>query len=71
MNNLNENRPGYKGTKIGWIPEDWRLKPLGVLGTFSGYGFGAAKMQRALRALPNFCCQRFYVGHAFPPKKSV
>ncbi|MGR3303247.1 MAG: restriction endonuclease subunit S [Candidatus Scalindua sp.] len=23
MNKLNENRPGYKKTKVGWIPENW------------------------------------------------
>ncbi len=23
MSNLNENRPGYKKTKVGWIPEEW------------------------------------------------
>lgn len=22
----NENRPGYKKTKVGWIPEEWRVK---------------------------------------------
>jgi len=25
----NENRPGYKKTKIGWIPEEWGCVPLG------------------------------------------
>ncbi len=23
----NENRPGYKKTKVGWIPEDWKCVP--------------------------------------------
>ena len=23
MNKLNENRPGYKKTKVGWIPKEW------------------------------------------------
>mgnify|MGYP006288203631 CR=1 FL=1 len=25
----NENRPGYKKTKVGWIPEDWKYVSLG------------------------------------------
>ena len=25
MTNKNKNRPGYKETKIGWIPEDWEI----------------------------------------------
>lgn len=25
MSKINENRPGYKETKIGWIPEDWEV----------------------------------------------
>jgi len=28
MSDRNENRPGYKKTKIGWIPEEWEFKPL-------------------------------------------
>ena len=23
MKDRNENRPGYKKTKVGWIPEEW------------------------------------------------
>ena len=32
MTNTNENRPGYKNTKIGWLPEDWdviKIKKIG------------------------------------------
>lgn len=29
MSTINENRPGYKKTKVGWIPEDWELTKLG------------------------------------------
>jgi len=25
----NEKRPGYKKTKVGWIPDDWKCVPLG------------------------------------------
>ncbi len=28
MSKRNENRPGYKETKVGWIPEDWRVARL-------------------------------------------
>ncbi|MBW1958766.1 MAG: hypothetical protein JRF31_13360 [Deltaproteobacteria bacterium] len=28
MKDRNENRPGYKKTKVGWIPEEWSLAKL-------------------------------------------
>jgi type I restriction enzyme, S subunit len=28
LKNRNENRPGYKKTKVGWIPEQWRCLSL-------------------------------------------
>lgn len=28
MKNLNKNRKGYKHTSVGWIPEDWNVKPI-------------------------------------------
>ena len=28
MKDRNENRPGYKKTKVGWIPEEWDFVPL-------------------------------------------
>ena len=28
MNKRNENRPGYRETKVGWIPEDWKSEHL-------------------------------------------
>ncbi len=39
-----ETREGYKKTKIGWIPEDWDVKPLGSLGEFLK-GKGIAKKE--------------------------
>ena len=27
MEDRNEKRPGYKRTKVGWIPKDWRCVP--------------------------------------------
>jgi len=32
MNDRNENRLGYKETKVGWIPEDWEAVKLGTIG---------------------------------------
>lgn len=29
MKDLNKNKKGYKHTPVGWIPEDWEVKPLG------------------------------------------
>ncbi len=34
MSKHNENRPGYKNTYLGWIPEGWPLKALGSIGEF-------------------------------------
>ena len=31
MNDPNANRPGYKETKVGWIPEEWKTAPLATL----------------------------------------
>lgn len=28
----NESRPGYKHTKLGWIPQEWKVKQLGDVG---------------------------------------
>ena len=29
MNNKNQNKPGYKHTPFGWIPEEWEVKEFG------------------------------------------
>ena len=40
MSERNENRPGYKKTKVGWIPVEWGVKLVGQLCSFtSGNGF--------------------------------
>lgn len=39
-----EVRSGYKQTEVGVIPDDWALKPLGELFTFSG-GYTASRAQ--------------------------
>ena len=37
-----EVRPGFKNTRLGWIPEDWELKPLGEILEFKN-GVNAGK----------------------------
>ena len=34
MKDPNENRKGYKKTKVGWIPKDWKTAQIGSLSTF-------------------------------------
>jgi type I restriction enzyme S subunit len=36
MNKLNEKRPGYKKTRVGWIPEAWECARFGDIATFLG-----------------------------------
>lgn len=31
MGKRNENRLGYKKTKLGWIPDEWQLRTIGEL----------------------------------------
>ncbi len=31
-NTITENKPGYNKTKLGWIPEDWKLKKISEIG---------------------------------------
>jgi type I restriction enzyme S subunit len=39
MTDRNANRPGYKQTKVGWIPEEWMVKTLSKLCSVKGeYG---------------------------------
>ena len=38
MTDRNENRPGYKKTKVGWIPKEWRPLPLRDIGLMRSGG---------------------------------
>jgi type I restriction enzyme, S subunit len=49
MMKRNENRPGYKSTKIGWIPEEWECERLDSL---SEIQTGAAKSSKKLLKNP-------------------
>lgn len=42
MTDCNQNKPGYKETKIGWIPEDWKAAKIRSIATLVG-GFGFSK----------------------------
>lgn len=45
MNQRNENRPGYKKTKVGWIPEEWECVPFGTVTQSSQYGVSLASSE--------------------------
>ncbi len=39
---INENRQGYKKTKVGWIPDDWQFKSIGTeIDLLSGFPFSS------------------------------
>src|SRR6056297_1683995 len=38
MSRVNENRPGYKKTSVGWIPEEWVIDKIGKYATKLGSG---------------------------------
>jgi len=41
MNVKNKNRPGYKKTQLGWLPQGWSFSPLGEVLESSKYGCNA------------------------------
>lgn len=55
-------RPGYKRTEVGMIPEDWDLKPLGDIGTFSK-GRGISKRDLVNDGLPCIRYGEIYTHH--------
>ena len=60
----NENKPGYKETKIGWIPKEWDLQPLGKIGAFSK-GKGITNSQKKKSGLPCITYGEIYTKHDF------
>ncbi|XLS30293.1 restriction endonuclease subunit S [Flavobacteriaceae bacterium M23B6Z8] len=45
-NEVLAERPGYKNTRLGWIPNDWDVRKLGDLCTIKGeYGINAASVE--------------------------
>jgi type I restriction enzyme S subunit len=52
---INENRPGYKKTKVGWIPEDWTPTKIGKLSnTCSGSTPRRSKHERYFKSGKHF-----------------
>ena len=48
---IDHEKPGYKQTKLGWIPEDWEVRKLGQLGAFLK-GSGISKSELKSKGLP-------------------
>lgn len=42
----NENRPGYKKTRVGWIPEEWDASQIGSVLDLSQYGCSAPAIEK-------------------------
>jgi len=68
MKDRNENRPGYKKTKIGWIPEDWEVVKLENTGTFSK-GAGLSKSELVKNGYPVITYGEIYYRHNYYIKK--
>ncbi len=64
MKDRNEDRPGYKKTKIGWIPETWLVKSLGSLGLFSK-GKGISNSEKKETGIPCITYGEIYTKHNF------
>lgn len=64
----NENRPGYKKTKVGWIPEDWSALPLGLIGRFSK-GKGITNAEKKKTGVPCITYGEIYTKYDFTIKE--
>lgn len=65
---VNENREGYKKTKLGWIPNDWELMKLGSLGEFLK-GKGISKKELVGIGIPAVRYGEIYTIHHYYLKK--
>ncbi len=63
----NKNRPGYKKTKVGWIPKDWEVNPLGSVGFFSK-GAGISNYEKKEAGVPCITYGEIYTKHNFKIK---
>ena len=59
MNDKNKNRPGYKKTSIGWIPEEWEEKRLRDLGNITS------------GTTPNRSEDKYFIGGKIPWVKTT
>jgi type I restriction enzyme, S subunit len=66
MENIKENnkvsKPGYKHTKLGWIPDDWKVLPLENIGEFSK-GKGISKSDIKSEGYPCLTYGDIYTKH--------
>jgi len=52
MSKRNENRPGYKKTKVGWIPEEWDVVKFGsYINHVKGFAFKSSDYQASGRRI--------------------
>lgn len=52
MRDPNENRPGYKQTKVGWIPKEWDCVRFGEIAHFSnGLNFLQSESKYSVRLI--------------------
>ncbi len=68
MNKINENQPGYKKTKVGWIPKDWDLVPLGSFGSFEK-GKGISNDEKKESGTPCITYGEIYTTHEYVIKR--
>ncbi len=64
MSKRNENRRGYKKTKVGWIPGDWEVKLIGSFGLFSK-GKGISNSEKKEKGLPCITYGEIYTTHDY------
>ena len=64
MSKQNENRQGYKNTKVGWIPKEWAVKVLGSFGSFSK-GKGISNSEKKEMGLSCITYGEIYTTHDY------
>lgn len=62
--NSESNKPGYKKTPLGAIPQDWEIKRLGEVGSFSKGG-GISKLDLSAEGLPCIRYGEIYTTHDY------
>jgi type I restriction enzyme, S subunit len=67
MKDKNGNRAGYKNTKVGWLPEDWEVRPLGSIGLFSK-GAGISNNEKKETGIPCITYGDIYTKYNFKVK---
>lgn len=68
-NSKNANKPGYKHTPLGWIPDDWEVKELGEVLTLKR-GYDLTHAQRRSGSIPVITSGGFNGYHDTPMAKA-